>query len=142
MLDSLASRWKCLNLIILDSWEKFDETIQTWYKYSQVQEAVEEFLLTEAEWNTFLASLDRKMVGAEEGVQSWKVAEPLSFDTNLVEARYVVPGQVKWRYLPDGTLNTGLEQPANSQPTWTAPALTTSTLCCSDTLPDCPDGIT
>ena len=60
---------------------------------------MEEFLLTEAEWNTFLASLDRKMVGAEEGVQSWKVGEPLSFDMNLVEARYVVPGQVKWRYL-------------------------------------------
>ena len=86
----LASRYKCLNLIILDSWEKFDQTIKTWYKYCQVREAVEEFLSTETEWNTFLASLDRKMTGAGPGVESLKVGQTLDFDINLIEARYVV----------------------------------------------------
>ena len=85
---SRASWYKCLNLIILDCWEKFDETIKTWYKYCQVQEAVEEFLSTEAEWDSFLASLDRKIAGSEGGGESLKAGEPLDLDMNLVEARY------------------------------------------------------
>ena len=76
--------------MLLDSWEKFDETIKNWYKHRQVQEAMEEFLRTEDEWNNFLASLDRKMAGPERGVESWKVGNPLNFDMKLVEARYVV----------------------------------------------------
>ena len=83
----LAARSKCLNLIILDSWEKFDQTIKTWYKYCQVREAVEEFLRTETEWNTFLASLDRKMSGAGPRVETLKVGDLLTCDINLLEAR-------------------------------------------------------
>ena len=44
---------------------------------------MEEFLSTEAEWNSFLASLDKKMAGAGQAVESWKVGEPLNFDVNL-----------------------------------------------------------
>ena len=87
MVACLASRYKGLNLIILDCWEKFDETIKTWYKYCQVQEAVEEFLSTESEWDSFLASLDSKLAGAGGGLKALKVGDPLNLDVDLVEAR-------------------------------------------------------
>ena len=51
---------------------------------------MEEFLRTEDEWNKFLASLDRNLAGPERGLESWKVGNPLNFDMNLVEARYIV----------------------------------------------------
>ena len=72
--------------LISESWKNFDNTIKGWYKYSEVQDAFEEFVETEAEWNSFLSSLDRRLKRGGP-TTSLTLGQSLNFDLDLVNVR-------------------------------------------------------
>ena len=72
--------------LISESWENFDNTIKGWYKYSEVQDAFEEFVETEAKWNSFLSSLDRRLKRGGP-TTSLTLGQSLNFDLDLVNVR-------------------------------------------------------